>query len=42
MVVGGVVETDFAGGVETIVSGLKTWVETGEPLMPAVAASSEV
>ena len=43
MVAGGVVETDFAGGIEYIVSGLKTWVETGQPLMsPAAEAASAV
>ncbi|HEX2755579.1 MAG TPA: SRPBCC domain-containing protein [Candidatus Limnocylindrales bacterium] len=37
---GGVIQTDFAGGVEYIVSGLKTLVETGEPLMPVGAGSA--
>jgi uncharacterized protein YndB with AHSA1/START domain len=35
MVAGGVTERDFSGGIVSIVSGLKTLVETGEPLMAA-------
>jgi uncharacterized protein YndB with AHSA1/START domain len=34
MVEGGVVQSEFAGGIVHIVSGLKTLIETGEPLMP--------
>ena len=34
---GGRVQADFAGGIVHIVSGLKTLVETGEPLMPVEA-----
>lgn len=35
MTEGGVVEREFGGGIVFIVSGLKTYLETGEPLMPA-------
>jgi DNA-binding transcriptional ArsR family regulator len=34
MVAGGVSQGEFAGGIVHIVSGLKTLIETGEPLMP--------
>ena len=40
---GGVVQREFAGGIEYIVSGLKTWLETGAPLMsPEMEATSSV
>ena len=38
MVAGGAVQGEFGSGIEYIVSGLKTWVETGEPLTPVEAA----
>jgi hypothetical protein len=31
---GGVIQGEFGGGVVYIVSGLKSWLETGEPLGP--------
>ncbi len=40
MVQGGVVQGEFGGGIAYIVSGLKTWVETGEPLMTAEAEAT--
>src|SRR5580765_1533189 len=40
MTEGGVVKTDFVGGIVHIVSGLKTFVETGEPLMPVGAEAA--
>ncbi|HET7029411.1 MAG TPA: hypothetical protein VFI34_02785 [Candidatus Limnocylindrales bacterium] len=40
MVAGGVVQAEFGTGIELILSGLKTWVETGEPLMTAEAEAS--
>jgi uncharacterized protein YndB with AHSA1/START domain len=33
------VETEFSGGIVYIVSGLKTWVETGAPIAAAEAAA---
>jgi uncharacterized protein YndB with AHSA1/START domain/DNA-binding transcriptional ArsR family regulator len=40
---GGVVQREFAGGIEYIVSGLKTWLETGERLMtPEAEAGAAV
>jgi len=38
MVVGGTVQGEFVGGIVYIVSGLKTLVETGEPMTPLGAA----
>ena len=40
MVAGGHVEGEFVGGIVHIVSGLKTLVETGEPLMAAAEAGA--
>ena len=40
MVAGGVVQGEFAGGIVHIVSGLKTYLETGEPLMPVGAEAA--
>jgi len=40
MTEGGVVQSDFVGGIVHIVSGLKTLVETGEPLMPVEAGAA--
>ena len=40
MTEGGVVQSDFVGGIVHIVSGLKTLVETGEPLMPVGAGAA--
>ena len=40
MTEGGVVQSDFVSGIVHIVSGLKTFVETGEPLMPAGAGAA--
>ena len=40
MVAGGHVQSEFSGGIVYIVSGLKTLVETGEPLAVAAAAAS--
>lgn len=40
MVEGGRVQAEFVGGIVHIVSGLKTLVETGEPLVPAGAGAS--
>jgi hypothetical protein len=40
MVDGGTVQGEFAGGIVYIVSGLKTLVETGEPLMPVGAGAA--
>ena len=37
---GGVVQDEFRGGIEYIVSGLKTFVETGEPMTPVEAEAS--
>jgi DNA-binding transcriptional ArsR family regulator/uncharacterized protein YndB with AHSA1/START domain len=37
MVAGGVVQGEFGGGIVYIVSGLKTWLETGEALGPEAA-----
>jgi uncharacterized protein YndB with AHSA1/START domain len=39
IIAGGVVQREFEGGVVQIVSGLKTLVETGEPLMPVAVAA---
>jgi hypothetical protein len=39
MTEGGVVQSDFVGGILHIVSGLKTFVETGGPLMPVGAGA---
>jgi DNA-binding transcriptional ArsR family regulator len=40
MTEGGVIQGEFVGGIVYIVSGLKTYVETGEPLAPVEAAAS--
>ena len=40
MLAGGHVASEFAGGIVHIVSGLKTLVETGEPLMPVEAGAA--
>src|SRR3954453_2249049 len=40
MTPGGGTGRDFGGGIVTIVSGLKTLVETGDPLVPAAAAAT--
>jgi DNA-binding transcriptional ArsR family regulator/uncharacterized protein YndB with AHSA1/START domain len=40
MTEGGVVQADFVGGIVHIVSGLKTFIETGEPLMPVGAEAA--
>jgi hypothetical protein len=39
---GGVVQGEFGGGVVYIVSGLKSWLETGEPLAPQADPEPEV
>jgi uncharacterized protein YndB with AHSA1/START domain/DNA-binding transcriptional ArsR family regulator len=39
MIEGGVVQREFGGGIVHIVSGLKTWLETGAPLTPVEAAA---
>ena len=40
---GGVIQHEFGGGIVYIVSGLKTWLESGEPLMsPDAEASAAV
>jgi uncharacterized protein YndB with AHSA1/START domain/DNA-binding transcriptional ArsR family regulator len=40
MLEGGHVQGEFVGGIVHIVSGLKTFVETGEPLMPVGAEAA--
>jgi hypothetical protein len=40
MTEGGAVQGEFADGIVYIVSGLKTLVETGEPMTPLEAASA--
>jgi uncharacterized protein YndB with AHSA1/START domain len=35
IVPGSVVESEFSGGTEYILSGLKTWLETGQPMVAA-------
>ena len=40
MVQGGVVEREFGGGIVFIVSGLKTYLETGEPLIAGTEAAA--
>ena len=37
---GGVIQAEFAGGIVYIVSGLKTYLETGEPLMSREAEAA--
>ncbi len=41
MLEGGRVQVEFVGGIVTIVSGLKTLLETGEPLVPVGAGAAE-
>jgi hypothetical protein len=38
IVAGGQIEREFIGGTVYIVSGLKTYLETGEPMVAAAAA----
>ena len=40
VVEGGVIQGEFSGGIEYIVSGLKTFVETGEPMTPLEAVAT--
>ena len=40
MTEGGVIQGEFGGGIVYIVSGLKTYLETGEPLTPVAAESA--
>jgi DNA-binding transcriptional ArsR family regulator/uncharacterized protein YndB with AHSA1/START domain len=42
MVEGGAIQKEFGGGVVYIVSGLKTWLETGETLGPDAAEPEPV
>ena len=37
---GGVVQSEFGDGIIHIVSGLKSWLETGEPMTPIQAEVS--
>jgi DNA-binding transcriptional ArsR family regulator/uncharacterized protein YndB with AHSA1/START domain len=39
MIEGGVVQREFGGGIVHIVSGMKTWLETGAPLTAVEAAA---
>jgi DNA-binding transcriptional ArsR family regulator len=39
MTEGGVIQGEFVGGIVHVVSGLKTFVETGQPLMPVEAGA---
>jgi DNA-binding transcriptional ArsR family regulator/uncharacterized protein YndB with AHSA1/START domain len=39
---GGVIQAEFGAGIEYIVSGLKTWVETGETMIPVEASGASV
>lgn len=40
MTEGGVIQGEFGGGIVYIVSGMKSWLETGEPMTPVEAAAS--
>ena len=40
MTEGGVIQGEFGGGIVHIVSGLKTYLETGEPMTPVEAAAA--
>jgi uncharacterized protein YndB with AHSA1/START domain/DNA-binding transcriptional ArsR family regulator len=40
MTEGGIIQGEFGGGIVHIVSGMKTWLETGEPLTPVEAEAA--